>query len=148
MNLLTLRNENMVFNQKDLLLIIFYAPALRPVPSVSDVLLLTLLMNTLPFLVLFIIFDCVGFQLRPLCSSLWLNCPALQACGILVPKPRIQLMSPALEGRFLTLDILYCLSLMAKTHCRDPQAYLSSQYLNSVEAHGVNSRNQIVVFPI
>ena len=29
-----------------------------------------------------------------------LSCPA--ACGILVPRPRIEPMSPALEGRFFT----------------------------------------------
>ena len=29
-----------------------------------------------------------------------LNCPAV--CGILVPRPGIETMSPALEGRFVT----------------------------------------------
>ena len=47
-------------------------------------------------------------------------------------------MSPALEGRFLALDILPCLSLMAKARCRDPESYLSLQYVKSVEAHGVS----------
>ena len=33
-------------------------------------------------------------------SSHWLSCPL--ACGFLVPEPGIELMSPALAGRFLT----------------------------------------------
>ena len=45
---------------------------------------------------------------RIFCCSLWvslavvcgLSCPA--ASGILVPQPGIELVSPALEGRFLT----------------------------------------------
>ena len=54
------------------------------------------------------LFGCIGSQLPhtgsfPAVSLVvvcGLSCPL--ACGILVPRPGIELMSPALEGRFLT----------------------------------------------
>ena len=44
-------------------------------------------------------------------SSCGFNCPV--ACGILVPQPGIECVSPALEGRFLT----------SGPHKRSPQGF-------------------------
>ena len=53
------------------------------------------------FLFHFSVFVCLA--VLGLSCGMWLSCPA--ACGILVPRPGIELSSPALEGRLSTTGL-------------------------------------------
>ena len=72
----------------------------------------------------FLFFGCIGSQLQPVGFSLVVACSlsCSKTCGILVPQLGIELMSPALEGRF---------SIIRPRGMSQPQLLKPSLYLNS-----------------